>query len=204
MPLTLVSMYEGWGWGSGDYKQWYSWNLYDVKCVNKWRYYQSCLVVCCEYFEKNDIQLELVSNFIFLFTVTMFYVQFYIIILQEHHIGFIFHIYSQWPACQSLYIYTIQSNTMASNFIYIHSDQPVSHYIYRCLSGKLWYLPQNCVGDTIFYHWDSDIHYTMASNFIYIHSDQPVNYYIYPSKKSGLFFTTIFTQFSSNAHPVLI
>ena len=25
-----------------------------------------------------------------------------------------------------------------------------------------------------------------------------------PSKKSGLFFTTIFTQFSSNAHPVLI
>ena len=26
----------------------------------------------------------------------------------------------------------------------------------------------------------------------------------YPSKKSGLFFTTIFTQFSSNAHPVLI
>ena len=26
----------------------------------------------------------------------------------------------------------------------------------------------------------------------------------YPSKKSPLFFTTIFTQFSSNAHPVLI
>ena len=28
--------------------------------------------------------------------------------------------------------------------------------------------------------------------------------FVYPSKKGGLFVTTIFTQFSSNAHPVLI
>ena len=26
------------------------------------------------------------------------------------------------------------------------------------LSGKLWYLQHNCVGDTIVYHWDSDIY----------------------------------------------
>ena len=26
----------------------------------------------------------------------------------------------------------------------------------RCLSGKLWYLQHNCVGDTIVYHWASE------------------------------------------------
>ena len=28
---------------------------------------------------------------------------------------------------------------------------------YRCLSGKLWYLQHNCVGDTIVYHWASNM-----------------------------------------------
>ena len=28
---------------------------------------------------------------------------------------------------------------------------------FRCLSGKLWYLQHNCVGDTIVYHRDSDL-----------------------------------------------
>ena len=29
-------------------------------------------------------------------------------------------------------------------------------FIFRWLSGKLWYLQHNCVGDTIVYHSDSD------------------------------------------------
>ena len=39
----------------------------------------------------------------------------------------------------------------------------------------------------------------------YIHdfNNRDTEYFAYPSKKSGLFFTTIFAQFSSNAHPVL-
>ena len=31
------------------------------------------------------------------------------------------------------------------------------HKIYRCLGGKLRYLQHNCVGDSIFYHWDSNM-----------------------------------------------
>ena len=30
----------------------------------------------------------------------------------------------------------------------------ISHY---CLIGKLWFLQHSCVGDTIAYHWDSDL-----------------------------------------------
>ena len=27
----------------------------------------------------------------------------------------------------------------------------------RCLGGKVWYLQHSCVGDTIVYHWDSEL-----------------------------------------------
>ena len=33
----------------------------------------------------------------------------------------------------------------------------VGSLIYCCLSGKLWYLQHNCVGDTIVYHSDCDM-----------------------------------------------
>ena len=29
--------------------------------------------------------------------------------------------------------------------------------IFHWLSGKLWYLQHSCVGDTIVYHWDSNL-----------------------------------------------
>ena len=38
----------------------------------------------------------------------------------------------------------------------MHSLPPIS---FRCLNGKLQYLQHNCVGDTIVYHWYSDLCY---------------------------------------------
>ena len=35
--------------------------------------------------------------------------------------------------------------------------QSISSTSYQCLSAKLWYLQHICVGDTIVYHWNSDI-----------------------------------------------
>ena len=71
---------------------------------------------------------------------------------------------------------------MASNFIYIHSDQPVNHYIYRCLSGKLWYLPQKLCWR--YHSLPLRQRYTLYNliqwpRISYIFSDQPVNHYIY-------------------------
>ena len=38
--------------------------------------------------------------------------------------------------------------------------------IYRCLSGKLWYLQHNCVWDTIIYHQASDIVFSFRNSHV--------------------------------------
>ena len=52
-------------------------------------------------------------------------------------------------------MFLVGKNAHCENKIYLAE-------LYRCLSGKLWYLQHQCVGDTIVYHWASDIFFAMS------------------------------------------
>ena len=53
----------------------------------------------------------------------------------------------------------IRESKKASGWFIIQSSKRV-WASYRCRSGKLWYLQHSCVGDTIVYHYGSDMGFT--------------------------------------------
>ena len=76
----------------------------------------------------------------------------YMLVSKEWHTTIVFVMEYKNNSTQLDLLLLSQSSRMENTCCNI-----VTRRKYCCLCGNLWYFQHSCVGDTIIYHWDSDI-----------------------------------------------